>query len=221
MKKLLTLFTVAVMAFAVQANVLGSGLSSFLPAIDFTYEMGQESPVEEGVFIVLIDQDGNEVQYSLYPSPNYQNVYVTMACLDDSWRPYDPNNEERPNVPFYFIVNGERLGAEADMTPFVFFASYLNYQTPLFATDFCYTVPVGYIYSFGVLFADDGNRYLLVQQGPIPLDIDGVDELNADKAIASVRYYNMAGQEMRQAEGLTIVVTTYIDGTSSAVKVIK
>jgi hypothetical protein len=49
----------------------------------------------------------------------------------------------------------------------------------------------------------------------------GIDEMNAGKAVASVRYYNMAGQEMQQADGLTIVVTTYTDGTSSAVKVIK
>ncbi len=49
----------------------------------------------------------------------------------------------------------------------------------------------------------------------------GIEEMNADKQVAGVRYYNMAGQEMQQAEGLTIVVTTYTDGTTSAVKVIK
>ncbi len=49
----------------------------------------------------------------------------------------------------------------------------------------------------------------------------GIDEMNAGKTVAGVRYFNMAGQEMQQAEGLTIVVTTYTDGTSSAVKVVK
>ncbi len=49
----------------------------------------------------------------------------------------------------------------------------------------------------------------------------GLDELSGDKAVASVRYFNMAGQQMQQASGLTIVVTTYTDGTSSAVKVMK
>ncbi len=49
----------------------------------------------------------------------------------------------------------------------------------------------------------------------------GIEEMNADKQVAGVRYYNMAGQEMQQAEGLTIVVTTYTDGTTSAVKVVK
>ena len=48
-----------------------------------------------------------------------------------------------------------------------------------------------------------------------------VNELNAGKTIANVRYFNMAGQEMAQPEGMTIQVTTYTDGTSSAAKVVK
>lgn len=51
--------------------------------------------------------------------------------------------------------------------------------------------------------------------------ITGVDELISGKDVSSVRYYNLAGQEMAQPSGLTIMVTTYTDGTSSAVKVIK
>ena len=48
-----------------------------------------------------------------------------------------------------------------------------------------------------------------------------VNELVNGKTVAGVRYFNMAGQEMQQANGLTIMVTTYTDGTTSAVKVIK
>ena len=47
-----------------------------------------------------------------------------------------------------------------------------------------------------------------------------VDVMNG-KTISNVRYFNMAGQEMQEANGMTIVVTTYTDGTSSAVKVMK
>ena len=49
----------------------------------------------------------------------------------------------------------------------------------------------------------------------------GIDEMVAGKEVAGVRYFNLAGQEMQQANGLTIVVTTYTDGTTSAVKVVK
>ena len=48
-----------------------------------------------------------------------------------------------------------------------------------------------------------------------------VNEMNADKAVAGVRYFNMAGQEMKEANGMTIVVTTYTDGTTSAAKAMK
>ena len=48
-----------------------------------------------------------------------------------------------------------------------------------------------------------------------------VNELNAGKTVANVRYFNVAGQEMAQPEGMTIQVTTYTDGTTSAVKVVK
>ena len=48
-----------------------------------------------------------------------------------------------------------------------------------------------------------------------------IDELVNGKAVASVRYFNLAGQEMQEANGMTIVVTTYTDGTTSAVKVMK
>ena len=49
----------------------------------------------------------------------------------------------------------------------------------------------------------------------------GLSELVNGKQVAGVRYFNMAGQEMPEANGMTIVVTTYTDGTTSAAKVIK
>lgn len=48
-----------------------------------------------------------------------------------------------------------------------------------------------------------------------------VNDVNAGKTVASVRYYNVAGQQMAQPSGMTIQVTTYSDGTTSAVKVVK
>lgn len=48
-----------------------------------------------------------------------------------------------------------------------------------------------------------------------------VNEVATGKQVANVRYFNLAGQEMTEANGLTIVVTTYTDGTTNAVKVMK
>jgi len=52
----------------------------------------------------------------------------------------------------------------------------------------------------------------------------GIEELindNTNKVVAGVRYYNIMGQEMKEANGITIVVTTYTDGSSNAVKILK
>lgn len=52
-------------------------------------------------------------------------------------------------------------------------------------------------------------------------DLTAIGDVNADKAVASVRYYNMAGQQVSNPSGVTIEVTTYTDGTSSSTKVVK
>ena len=54
-------------------------------------------------------------------------------------------------------------------------------------------------------------------------EVGGIEEMISDnnKVVAGQRFYNIMGQEMKEANGLTIIVTTYTDGSSSAVKVIK
>lgn len=53
-------------------------------------------------------------------------------------------------------------------------------------------------------------------------DATAVEQLNADREIASVRYINVAGQESETPfDGMNIVVTTYTDGTMTTVKVMK
>lgn len=52
--------------------------------------------------------------------------------------------------------------------------------------------------------------------------ITGVDDVNTAKAVASVRYYNVAGMQVSGlAEGVNFVVTTYTDGTTHTAKVVK
>ncbi len=50
----------------------------------------------------------------------------------------------------------------------------------------------------------------------------GIEQVNADKQVASVRYINVAGQESESPfTGVNIVVTTYTDGTMTTTKVMK
>ena len=53
-------------------------------------------------------------------------------------------------------------------------------------------------------------------------DNTGVENVNADREVAAVRYINVAGQESETPfSGVNIVVTTYTDGTTSTTKVVK
>lgn len=50
----------------------------------------------------------------------------------------------------------------------------------------------------------------------------GIEQVTADKEIATVRYINVAGQESDQPfDGMNIIVTTYTDGTTTTTKVVK
>ena len=48
-----------------------------------------------------------------------------------------------------------------------------------------------------------------------------VSEMAGGKEVSAVRYFNMAGQELSQPQGLTSNVTTFTDGTTMATNVIK
>lgn len=48
-----------------------------------------------------------------------------------------------------------------------------------------------------------------------------LNEMSADKTIANVKYFNLAGQEMTEpAPGVTLIVVTFTDGTRATDKVI-
>lgn len=52
--------------------------------------------------------------------------------------------------------------------------------------------------------------------------ITGIDEVDANKEVVSVKYYNVAGVEsVIPFDGINIVVATYTDGTTSTAKVLK
>lgn len=66
---------------------------------------------------------------------------------------------------------------------------------------------------------DYNNTFVLVN---IPKKEVAVENINAGKAVAGVKYYNVAGQAADKAfDGVNVVVTTYADGTQSVAKVVK
>ena len=89
-------------------------------------------------------------------------------------------------------------------------------DNPLFVRDDDHDGNIG----IQVFYTVDGekNASNIVWLYEVP---SSVNEMNAGKTVANVRYFNVAGQEMAQPSGMTIKVTTYTDGTTSAVKVVK
>ena len=80
------------------------------------------------------------------------------------------------------------------------------------------------VYVMAIAENDYGTAKSEVITIPVPAKEEtptGIDEMMNGKTIAGVRFFNMAGQEMSEVNGMTIIVTTYTDGTTSAVKVMK
>jgi len=182
--------------------------------IAWLYE--QEEPVEpeiptEGYYIVFIHNDGTKEYVELQQGMN--GDYVDVFDLTYPTYHY--------NCPFYFLIDGVAYGAGENATQAVLGDAD---QNPLSEdNDNTYIVPVGYSYTLGIHFIYDqetlefmGYSAYVAKGGQVE-----VEELNADKAVAGVRYFNVVGQEMAQPSGLTIQVTTYTDGTTSTVKVVK
>ena len=179
-----------------------------------------------GYWLVMIDEFGVEHYYSL--KEGVDGSYTSTITLDYYpwgefyWDPElsDAENEaNRPQVPFYFIIDDVVYGAENELQPTAMGEAANTESNPLNggATEM-YTVPVGYSYTLGVYVnPTNDDKFVYCAQG----FATGIDEMNASKTVASVRYFNMAGQEVQQPSGLAIKVTTYTDGTTSAAKVIK
>jgi hypothetical protein len=180
-------------------------------------------PHMTGVWIVTINKDnGEEWKEMAYDDGDYTSI-VRMEYDTYGTFPYNPaltmeeNDAMRPNVRYYIVIDGVRYGAAEDGTLTVLGEALNN---PLYEGENFYVLEhaVGRVYQMGVAVDPETNNMYVYAAVAAYTD---VEEMNAAKTVAGVRYFNMAGQEMQKAEGMTIVVTTYTDGTTSAVKVVK
>ena len=74
-----------------------------------------------------------------------------------------------------------------------------------------------------VVLVTDESQELLADDAMARIsETSGIDDITATRQIDTIRYINVAGQESDMPfDGVNIVVTTYTDGTSTTVKVIK
>ena len=165
--------------------------------------------------VVLVHADGSEEPIELVVGNN--GDYVTTVDITFNEGFVDVGH-------FYFLIDGVRYGAPEGEEPVLVTEDIMGYSefTPLVeGSENTYYVGNGYSYNLGIHIILDENYEVagytayVAKGGPV-----SVDELAA-KTVANVRYFNMAGQEIQEANGMTIQVTTYTDGTTNAVKVIK
>ena len=162
----------------------------------------------------------------------YTRFDFNINLMDVDGNPLDPDcltysifTDEDQLFTFDYDTYGLNNGFDADMTEIPY--GYSGYDFYLRRVYF-YRTNVGdnpmFNWRIGIqlTYTVDGvtNKsdivYLEIYDKP-----SAVNELNEGKAITGVRYYNLAGQQVAQPSGMTIQVTTYSDGTTSATKVIK
>ena len=168
------------------------------------YDCGDESGDSYFEFqIVDRDVDGNPIDmenlsYSIFVDNDeiftfYANEYVNDLTTD------------RTEIPYWLYSNAYDF-----MSDCVYFYRTNTGENPMFEN------------RIGIQVYYRVNGQLAGQSDIVYLDLDtSVDEVSAGKTVANVRYYNVAGQEMAQPEGITIKVTTYTDGSTHATKVVK
>ena len=192
-------------------TVLGETLPA-IPAnpevLDF-YDCGNESGYTRFDFnINLVDVDGNPINpdcltYSIFTDEDqlFTFDYETYGSMNDM-------EGDMTEIPYGF--SGEDFYLRR-----VYFYRTNTGDNPMF------TWRIGIQLNYTVNGETNKSDIVYLEVYDQPSHPSAVNELNDGKQVASVRYFNFAGQEMAQPAGLTIQVTTYSDGTTSATKVIK
>ena len=175
------------------------------PVAEKWYDCGDESGDSYFEFqIVDRDVDGNPIamenlSYSIFVDDDEVFTFNANEYVNDNL------SSDMTEIPYWLYSNGYDILSDC-----VYFYRTNEGDNPLFQN------------RIGVQVYYRVNGQLAGQSDIVYLDLDtSVDELNAGKTVANVRYYNVAGQEMTQPEGITIKVTTYTDGSTHACKVMK
>lgn len=161
----------------------------------------------------------------------YTRLDFNINLVDVDGNPLDPDcltysifTDDDQLFTFDYATYGPNNGFDTDMTEIPY--GYSGYDFYLRRVYF-YRTNVGdnpfFNWRIGIQlnYTVDGisNKSEIVYFNVYPHS--AINEVDNDKTVTGVRYYNAAGQQMAQPNGLTIQVTTYSDGTTSTTKVIK
>ena len=194
-----------------QGEISGNGISTFLSRVTFAYTLGGENKFYVVGFndwenpIEITEEDGATVDVSAQnfddPEDTAQEFKIICPAEDGGWNWYGGVDE---NAAGFFLV-GEDL---------------LNHIITLDDEGVNFRLAEPGNYTIRLVFLDKAaasGMYLYVTKN----EVTAVNGISA-KAVAGVKYYNLAGVESNKPfNGINIAVTTYTDGTSSTTKVIK
>ena len=185
------------------------------PTADEWYDCGDESGFSKFYFTLPeTDVDGNPIDpeylsYIIWINDGNGSVYQFTFPAED----YTFDLEEDIDEVYYWLYS-----SAVDFHDYYIYMYRTNEEgyEPLFVRDEDHDGNIG----IQVFYTVNGERN--ASNIAWLYDVQSsVNEMNAGKTVANVRFFNVAGQEIAQPEGLTIKVTTYTDGTTSAVKVVK
>ena len=178
------------------------------PTADDWYDCGDESGYSRFYFTLPTeDIDGNLLD------PEYMSYSIYLD--NDEIFTFDANtyyydiDEDMTEIPYWIYSSGYDF--YEDHVYFYRTNEGQNGEEPLFEHR------IGIQVHYTVNGEKNSSDIVYLEVFP---DVN-VPEIITGKTVANVRYYNMAGQEIAQPEGVTIKVTTYTDGTTSAAKVVK
>ena len=244
MKKLFTILSVAMLAVSANAQTLnvceGTDLSGQIPVNGlYTDTEGTTSqmiyPAE-----MLADMNGMMItQVKFFPETTVKVAGCTLQLSLKEVEQGAYDNENKALIPDALAVATVSLddASASELvftfnTPFEYFGGNLMVETVVTSptndyasTSFLGTATNDYSsLNYYNWWWESYNAYQFLPKAEFtyePADLTAIGDVDADKTVAGVRYYNMAGQQVSNPSGLTIEVTTYTDGTSSSAKVVK
>lgn len=197
----------------------------------------------EGTSEIVFDYDGKTVYFhNPLPSLNFEDVWMmgtineTGSAISVRLPQYMKYNPHGHCIPIQMASSKIISDSNTDMLSFevntefheVFF-TFGDNKITIEGTwaDLSAPYPDNFT-AFGLHSYDFANHpnsieanIVYTKESDTPDTPTEINEVASGKQIAHQRYFNIMGQEIQQPNGLTIVVTTYDDGTTNAVKVVK
>ena len=176
------------------------------PEVTEFFDSGNEDGYTRLDFIInLVDVDGNPLNsdYLTYSVFTDDDQVFTFDC--DTYGMNNGFDTDMTEIPYGYS------GYDFYLRRVYFYRTNMG-DNPMFDWR------IGLRLSYTVDGVTNKSDIVYLEVYPRPT---AVDEVATGKTVAGVRCYNVAGQEMAQPSGLTIQLTTYTDGTTTATKVIK